>query len=47
MAKLLEDGHAGQPDSNEVDSSPGKTWYQSHFCVKCSKKIRVVFDCAA
>ena len=47
MGKLFDDGHAIQLNSDNSSERPGKIWYQSHFGVNTSKKIWVVFDCAA
>ena len=47
---LLMKGYAEKVDDNNVDSSPGMTWYILHHCVINPNKpenLRIVFDCAA
>ena len=46
MGDLFSNGHNIAVNSLEAERR-GKIWYQSHFCVNSSKKIRVVFDCSA
>jgi len=46
---LVRKGYAEPVPDEELDASPGRTWYLPHHCVinPNKEKIRVVFDCSA
>ena len=47
MGKLFKDGHAVELPEKDFEGVTGKTCYQAHSSVDTSKKIRLVFNCAA
>ena len=50
MQHLLSRGFSERVPEQELESSPGQTWYLPHHCVlnpNKPEKLRIVFDCAA